>query len=351
MDKQIHIAVAGLGNIGNRHLDMVKAHPEACLAGVIDTEPTQKKVLESYEKVPFYARLEEFINADQGNSDLIHICTPNGSHAPLALQALENGYHVVIEKPMAIHAAQAQWILDTAKAHSKEVFVVKQNRFNPPAKFLKETIENGNLGQVYMVQVNCFWNRDERYYKSGSWRGTLEEDGGALLTQFSHFIDILYWVFGDVANVHATFSNFNHQEQIEFEDSGMVTFDLVSGGKGSINYSISCWEQNMESSIAVIGEKGCLKIGGQYMNEISYFNVKNMGKPDLAATNPPNSYDGFMGSAGNHYQFLQDVIDHLKGRKSNGTNAYEAAKVVEIIDKTYQHRDLKQLKAKANVNR
>ncbi|PSR03774.1 MAG: oxidoreductase, partial [Bacteroidetes bacterium SW_10_40_5] len=171
------------------------------------------------------------------------------------------------------------------------------------------------------------------------------------LTQFSHFIDILYWVFGDVANVHATFSNFNHQEQIEFEDSGMVTFDFVKGGKGSINYSISCWEQNMESSITVIGEKGCLKVGGQYMNEISYFNVKDMEKPDLAATNPPNSYDGFMGSAGNHYQFLHDVIDHLKGRKSNGTNAYEAAKVVEIIDKTYQHRDLKELKAKANVNR
>jgi predicted dehydrogenase len=125
-----------------------------------------------------------------------------------------------------------------------------------------------------MVQLNCYWNRDERYYKEGGWKGTQDLDGGTLFTQFSHFIDIMYWLFGDIDNIQGKFADFNHKDYTDFEDSGFVSFDFINGGMGSINYSTAVVEQNLESSMTIIGSKGSVKIGGQYMNEVEVCNVK-----------------------------------------------------------------------------
>ena len=138
-----------------------------------------------------------------------------------------------------------------------------QNRYSPPSVWIKDLIDRKVLGDIYMVQLNCYWNRDERYYKAGGWKGTKDLDGGTLFTQFSHFIDIMYWLFGDIQNIQGKFADFNHKDYTDFEDSGFVSFDFVNGGIGSLNYSTSVANQNLESSMTIIGEKGIKLSGGQ----------------------------------------------------------------------------------------
>jgi predicted dehydrogenase len=186
-----------------------------------------------------------------------------------------------------------------------------------------------------MVQMNCYWNRDERYYKKDAWHGTKKLDGGSLFTQFSHFIDIFYWLFGDIQNIQTKLRCFNHEGLTEFEDSGLVTFDIVNGGIGSINFSTSVWNKNMESSMTIIAENGSIKIGGQYMEQIEYCHVKDYTMPQLPKTNPGNDYGGYQGSAANHAYVIENVIDVIHSNSSITTNALEGLKVVDIIERIY----------------
>jgi predicted dehydrogenase len=294
----------------------------------------------------------------------------------LAIKALEAGYHVVIEKPMGLTKSECESVIFKSLQMSKQVFVVKQNRYSPPSKWMKEIVSNGNIGDVLTVQVNCYWNRDDRYYKKRearsekhegnfssldcrfsalsaedlkNWKGSLLLDGGTLFTQFSHFIDIMYWVFGDVKNIKATFADFNHADTTEFEDSGLVNFEFVNGGLGCINFSTSVWDTNMESSITVVGTKGSFKVGGQYMNQVEYCHIENYTMPELPPTNAPNDYGPFKGSAANHHFVIENVVETLNGRDTITANALEGLKVVDIIERIYETRDLKKLKEKKNV--
>ena len=236
---------------------------------------------------------------------------------------------------MGLSKAACESVIFKSLQVSRQIFCVMQNRYSPPSVWIKEVIEKKLLGETYMVQLNCYWNRDERYYKKGGWKGLKNLDGGTLFTQFSHFIDIMYWLFGDITDIQAKFENFSHQNTIEFEDSGFVNFNFVNGGMGSINYSTSTWDTNLESSITIIGSKGSIKIGGQYMNEVEYCHIKDYTMPELAASNPPNDYGPYKGSAANHHYVIENVVDTLKGRTSATTNALEGLKVVEIIERIY----------------
>lgn len=266
----------------------------------------------------------------------MNIATPNGLHATHALACLEAKKHVVIEKPMALCKADAEKIIYKALDVHKHVFTVMQNRYSPPSVWIKEIIEKGILGKIYMVQLNCYWNRDERYYKQDTWHGKKDLDGGTLFTQFSHFIDIMYWLFGDIQNIIAKLNDFNHQQLTEFEDSGFIHFDFVNGGMGCLNYSTAIWNKNVESSMTIIAENGSVKIGGQYMNEVEYCHIKNYTMPTLAPTNLGNDYGAYKGSAQNHHYVIENVIDVLKGRSTITTNALEGLKVVEIIERIYK---------------
>jgi predicted dehydrogenase len=341
MRDKIKFSVIGFGHIGKRHARIIAENPNTELISITDIDEGQKEEFDKLDyKVPFYKSIDSFLEHDHGTSDVVCICTPNGLHAELAIKALENGYHTVIEKPMALSRKDCESIIHASLQVSKQVFVVKQNRYSPPSKWLKQIVEEGILGNIQMVQINCYWNRDDRYYKPGGWRGTLAMDGGSLFTQFSHFLDIMYWIFGDIENIHADVKNFTHKHSIEFEDSGTVHFDFVEGGMGCINYSTSCWDQNMESSITVLGDKGDLKIGGQYMNEIEYCHIKDYEKPELEETNPPNDYGPYKGSAANHHYVFQNVVETLNGDGSITANALEGMKVVDIIERIYKHREV-----------
>ena len=331
--KPVKFAVIGCGHIGKRHAEMICRNPKAALVALIDVKEKSSLNINAYN-VPFFQSLEEFLQSGIA-ADVINIATPNGLHAQQALQCLNAQKNVVIEKPIAITKADAEKIIFKALNVHKYVFAVMQNRYSPPSVWIKEMIESGKLGKIFMVQMNCYWNRDERYYKKDAWHGTKKLDGGSLFTQFSHFVDIFYWLFGDIQNIQTKLRCFNHEGLTEFEDSGLVTFDIVNGGIGSINFSTSVWNKNMESSMTIIAENGSIKIGGQYMEQIEYCHVKDYTMPQLPKTNPGNDYGGYQGSAANHAYVIENVIDVIHSNSSITTNALEGLKVVDIIERIY----------------
>jgi len=335
--KKVRFAVIGMGHIGKRHAEMIRRNEQAELVAICDIL-SQKELGISALSENFYNSLSELL-ANEKDIDVVNICVPNGLHAELALKALDSGKHVVIEKPMALSRPDAEKILARSKERGCDVFCVMQNRYSPPSVWLKEIVESGILGNLYSVQLNCLWNRDEQYYKSGNWHGSAEMDGGTLFTQFSHFVDIMYWLFGDITNIKGSFYDFNHQSLTDFEDSGNVLFDFVKGGSGSLNYSTAVWDKNMESSMTIIAENGSIKVAGQYMNEVKYCHIKDYTMPNIAPSNPPNDYGPYKGSAQNHHYVIQNVIDKLNGNASITTNAMDGLKVVDIIERIYKERD------------
>ncbi|MBS1514713.1 MAG: Gfo/Idh/MocA family oxidoreductase [Bacteroidetes bacterium] len=334
---KVRFAVVGSGHIGKRHAEMITRNEESELAAMCDILPKEKLGLENYD-VPFFSSVDDLLASDV-NFDVLCVATPNGLHGEHSLKALDKGKHVVCEKPMALTVADCEKIIFKALQVSRHVFCVMQNRYSPPSKWIKEVVESGILGDTYMVQLNCYWNRDDRYYKKGNWKGTKDLDGGTLFTQFSHFIDIMYWLFGDIKDIQAKFNDFNHKGLTDFEDSGIVNFNFVNGGMGCINYSTSLWNSNMESSITIVGSNGSVKIGGQYMNDVEYCHIKDYTMPKLDPVNPANDYGAYKGSAANHHYIFENVIDVLKGRNVITTNALEGLKVVDIIERIYSLKD------------
>jgi UDP-N-acetyl-2-amino-2-deoxyglucuronate dehydrogenase len=334
---KVRFAVVGCGHIGKRHAAMISNNKECELVALSDVRPKEDLKLDPF-KVPFFSSIDEMLASGLG-FDVLSVTTPNGLHEEHSIKGLRAGHHVVVEKPMALNKAGCERIIYEALHQHKQVFCVMQNRYSPPSAWLKEILRKNILGKVYMVQINCYWNRDGRYYTKGNWHGTKELDGGTLYTQFSHFIDIMFWLFGDIENISSRLNNFNHQNSTEFEDSGFVTFNFVNGGMGCINFSTSVWNENLESSITIIAENGTVKVGGQYMNEVQVCNIKDYTMPVLPPSNPPNDYGAYKGSAANHHYIFENVIDVLKGRAPITTNALEGLKVVEIIEKIYSAKN------------
>ncbi|MDR1369441.1 MAG: Gfo/Idh/MocA family oxidoreductase [Dysgonamonadaceae bacterium] len=337
MNKKIKFAVVGMGHIGKRHAEMIHRNKDSLLVGVCDILPKEKLGLEEL-KEPFFNSIDDLLNSDL-NIDVVNICTPNGFHAEYAIKVLEKRKHAVVEKPIALNKADVEKILFKSLEVSKHVFCVMQNRHSPPAIWLKDLISNNILGDIYIVKLDCFWNRDERYYKKENWHGDARLDGGTLFTQFSHFVDIMYWLFGDIDNIRGTFSDFCHKNLTDFEDSGCVSFNFINGGMGCLNYSTAVWDINLESSMTIIGSKGSVKVSGQYMNEVVYCHVKDYIMPELTPSNPPNDYGVYKGSAQNHHYVIQNVIETLKHKGTISTNVLEGLKIVDIIERIYQERD------------
>lgn len=338
----IKFAVIGLGHIGKRHADIILNNKDAQLIAII--EPYLKIDLSKYQ-VPVFRSLTDFFDSNI-ETDIICIATPNYLHCQQAIQCMQNGIDVIIEKPMGLTVNECNLVDETAKNLNRNVFCVMQNRYSPPSIWLKEIVSANILGKIFYVQINCFWNRGEKYYQPDGWKGKIAKDGGTLFTQFSHFVDTLYWIFGDITNINARFNNYNHQQTIEFEDAGFVSFDLINGGNGSLNYSTSAYHKNIESSITILAENGSIKIGGQYMEKVLHCEIKDYEMPILATTNPPNDYGEYKGSAANHEYVINNAIQTLLGNESIKTPALEGLKVVDIIERIYESRDLKKLKNK-----
>lgn len=336
--RKIKFAVVGYGHIGRRHAEMICRNSEAELVAICDVLNYDQLGV-SNKQIPLYSSIKDMLNSHQ-DIDVVNIATPNGLHCSHAIEALNYHKHVVIEKPIALSKSDAESIIFKALQVHRHVFAVMQNRYSPPSKWIKGVIDEGILGEIYLVQLNCYWNRDERYYKAGSWHGSKNLDGGTLFTQFSHFIDILYWLFGDIHNISSRFYDFNHMDSTDFEDSGIVSFDFLKGGSGILNFSTAVWDKNLESSMTIIAKNGSVKIGGQYMDKVEYCHVSDYEMPELPPTNPGNDYGFYKGSAQNHNFVIDNVINVLKKRDTITTNALEGLKVVDIIERIYKSSSL-----------
>jgi UDP-N-acetyl-2-amino-2-deoxyglucuronate dehydrogenase len=329
----LRFAIVGCGKIAQRHAEQINLKAE--LIAVCDLDKVRADALaKKYQATAYYSVDDLFTNS---SFDVAVICTPNGLHAEYSVYALQKGMHVICEKPMAIKTEDCRSMVDTAQKCKRELFIVKQNRYNPPIVELKKAIEEGRLGRIFSVQLNCFWHRDTDYYKGESWRGTKSLDGGVLYTQFSHFIDLMLWLMNDnVIDVQSVMKNYLHQGVIEFEDTGIVSLQFSKGAIGSIHFTTNSYKKNMEGSITVFGEKGTVKVGGEYLNQLVYQQIEDYTIQDDQVSIPPNQYGGYMGSMSNHGLFYDNVIDVLENKAVKTTDMYEAMKTVELIEKIYK---------------
>ncbi|HEY0298156.1 MAG TPA: Gfo/Idh/MocA family oxidoreductase [Arachidicoccus sp.] len=328
---KIKVAIIGFGHIGKLHAATLLAHSQFELAAII--EPCSDRRNTDFP-IPFFSSLDELLNTEI-EVDIICIATPNGLHVQQALQCLDAGKHIIVEKPLALNIVDAAAIISLAKQEGLHVFPVMQNRYSPISQWIKQLVDSQKLGKIYLVQTNCFWNRDEKYYQKGSWHGTKDLDGGTLFTQFVHFIDMLYWTFGDIENVNAKFFDFNHQQLTDFEDSGIVQFDFVNGGTGLFSYSTAAFQQNIESSLLIIAENGTVKISGQYMEKVEICRVK---EDDFFVKQIEDGSLKIASNAANQYLFYENIVKFLNGESAQLIVAKEAAAVIGIIQRVYALR-------------
>lgn len=335
MGKNLNFAIVGCGRIGTRHAGHIKNNGN--LVAVCDIVAERAKALAEEYGAKAYFDIDEMLQ-NESSIDLVAVCSPNGLHAGHSIKALRAGFHVLCEKPMAINVSDCGEMIKAAENANRRLMIVKQNRFNPPVEAIKKVIDEGRLGKIYSVQLNCFWNRNPDYYKN-SWKGTLDLDGGTLYTQFSHFIDLLYWLIGDVKEVRAFGGNFNHRDIVEFDDNGVVALQFYNGAIGTINYTVNSHGKNMEGSLTIFGEKGTVKIGGQYLNELEYQNIDGYTIENLPEGNTANNYGQYQGSMSNHDRVYENVVDVLTNEGVISANGFEGLKTVEIIDRIYRRID------------
>jgi predicted dehydrogenase len=332
MGEKKKFAIVGCGRIGQRHAEHI--HNQGELAAVCDTDVKKATDLAEKYGVRWFNSLGEML-LETPFIDVVSVCTPNGLHAIHSIEALKAGKHVLCEKPMALSTKDCSSMIHAAERANKRLFIVKQNRFNPPVVAVKNLIDEGKLGRIFSVQLNCFWNRNEDYYKN-SWKGTMDLDGGTLYTQFSHFIDLLYWFLGDVESVSAFTRNYDHQGQIEFEDTGVVILKFQNEAIGTINYTVNAYKKNMEGSLTLFAERGTIKIGGQYLNELEYQSLEGSPITNLPPGNPANNYGQYFGSMSNHDKVYQNLTSVLNGQGAIATSGLEGLKTVEIIERIYK---------------
>jgi UDP-N-acetyl-2-amino-2-deoxyglucuronate dehydrogenase len=329
----LRFAIVGCGKIAQRHAEHINV--KAVLVAVCDLDKVKADALaKKYKAAAYYSVDDLFINSD---FDVAVICTPNGLHAEQSVYALQKGMHVICEKPMAIKSEDCIRMVDAAQKSKRELFIVKQNRYNPPVVELKKAIDEGRLGRIFSVQLNCFWHRDADYYKEESWRGTKSLDGGVLYTQFSHFIDLMLWLINDdVVDAKSFMKNYLHQSITEIEDTGVVSLQFSNGVIGSVHFTTNSYRKNMEGSITIFGEKGTVKIGGEYLNQLVYQQIEDYTIQDDVTSIPPNQYGSYSGSMSNHGLFYDNVIDVLENKAAKTTEMYDAMKTIELIEKIYK---------------
>jgi UDP-N-acetyl-2-amino-2-deoxyglucuronate dehydrogenase len=331
MKSNLRFAIIGCGRIAGRHAEQINRI--ATLTSVCDIIEERARSLAGQFSCDYTTDPEMLLK--RKDIDVVSICTPNHLHAPHTIQSLRSGFHVLCEKPMAISVRDCEAMITEAEKTNRRLFIVKQNRFNPPVEAVKRIIDEGRLGKIMDIQLSCFWNRGLKYYEESDWKGRKSMDGGTLFTQFSHFIDLLYWMIGDIEQVQAYTSNFMHGPRVEFEDTGVVIVKFYNGAIGSINFTINSFHRNMEGSLTLFGEKGTVKIGGQYLNTIEYQDIENYSIPDLPDSNPANNYGFYQGSMSNHDKVYENVIEVLSRSGSIATNGLEGLKTVQIIEKIY----------------
>jgi len=325
--KKVNVGLLGLGGIASNHIDAIAGNPEHFeLKAVCDKNEV---ILQDFNKdISVYSDYELMLQDD--SLDLISICTPSGMHSSQSIMAAEKNLHVITEKPMAIELSQAVEMIEAFKESNTKLFVVKQNRLNKFIKLLKEVISKDVLGKIHLVQSNVFWTRPQEYYDKEKWRGTREHDGGALMNQASHYVDLLYWLFGPVESLNAITST---TRDIETEDTGVLNLKFQSGALGSMNYTMLTYPKNYEGSIMIIAEKGTIKIGGNSLKFIEAWDLQDSSYD--SRVRGLNALEEDMKSDG-HKEYYRNVAEVLNNNTQPICDGQDGIKSLEILAATYK---------------
>jgi UDP-N-acetyl-2-amino-2-deoxyglucuronate dehydrogenase len=329
-DRGVRVALVGCGRISGSHVAAIDMIDGLDLVAVSDVEIDRARALADARGIPAFRTIEELLAGAE--CDVVAICTPSGLHPAHGIVAARAGKHVVTEKPMAISLADADALVQACDAAGVYLFVVKQNRLNPPIRLLRRAVEKGRFGRIYLANTTVRWTRPQEYYDAAPWRGTWEFDGGAIMNQASHYVDLMQWLVGPVESVVAKTATL--ARRIETEDTGIAVLRFRSGALGVIEVTVLTHPRNFEGSIAILGEKGTVKIGGTAVNRVEHWQFADYDDDDklieAANTSPPTVY-GF-----GHEAYYRNVLAVLRGEAKPGTDGREGRKSLELILGIYE---------------
>jgi UDP-N-acetyl-2-amino-2-deoxyglucuronate dehydrogenase len=329
-DRKIRIAVVGCGRIAKNHFAAIAQHAgQLDLAAVCDVDTERLSQHASEHKVPGYRRYEDLLR--ESGCDLVSLCTPSGLHAQQTILAAQCGKHVMTEKPMATRWQDGLDMVRACDEAGVRLFVIKQNRRNATLQLLKRAVTEKRFGRIHMVHLNVFWQRPQEYYDSAPWRGTWEMDGGAFMNQASHYVDLLEWLIGPVADVQAMTAT--QARDIEVEDSGVLNVRWRNGALGSMAVTMLTWPKNLEGSITILGEKGTVRIGGVAVNDIQLWDFAEAGDYDAQVREAGYETTSVYGFG--HPLYFKNVIDVLHGEAEPETDGREGLKSLEVLIAAY----------------
>lgn len=334
--KKFGVGIIGLGRIYLRHLDdSIKQIPELKLVAICDTNKNLVEKTAKHEKVTAYTNYLDLIK-DQA-VDIVAVCTPNGLHVPMGMAAAAHNKHCVMEKPIALNYQSGKKLIDAFKKSRGVLFPVFQVRFNPAVRILEQYVKRGTLGKILTASLVIRWSRPQQYFDKSDWKGTIKMDGGSLLTQAIHYVDVLQLILGKTKSVFGKTDRVAHN--VEVEDIANAIIDFESGTRANLEFTICCYPHNLECSITVLGEKGTIKIGGTAMNQCEIWEVKNTPKPYIPENVTSNIYTGGMavGSSPNHklvYQDMVEVLQHKKKSYLDLNNVLESLAIIDAIKKS-----------------
>jgi UDP-N-acetyl-2-amino-2-deoxyglucuronate dehydrogenase len=330
VDRRIRIAVVGCGRISASHFNAIAAHePALQLTAVCDTDAQILSAAEKKHGVRGYASLDDLLKSAE--VDVVALCTPSGLHPEQAIQAAQAGCHVMTEKPMATRWQDGLRMVRACDEAGVHLFVVKQNRRNATLQLLKRAVDKKRFGRIYMVTINVFWSRPQSYYDGAKWRGTWEFDGGALMNQASHYVDLVDWLIGPVESVQAYVATL--ARNIQVEDTATVGVRWRSGALGSINVTMLTYPKNFEGSITVIGEHGTVRIGGVAVNEIQHWEFADQDPDDESVKNA--SYETTSVYGFGHPLYYDNVVNVLRGNGEPDTDGREGLRSLEVLIASY----------------
>jgi UDP-N-acetyl-2-amino-2-deoxyglucuronate dehydrogenase len=329
-DRKIRIALAGCGRISGKHFEAIEKHADQVeLVGVCDTSAARLKAAMDKTGVPGFSGFEELL--DHSSADLIVLCTPSGLHPSQTIQIADAGRHVMTEKPMATRWKDGLRMVEACDQASVHLFVVKQNRGNATLQLLKRAVQQKRFGRINMVVINVFWTRPQEYYDMDAWRGTWEFDGGALMNQASHYVDLLDWLIGPIESLQAYTGTL--ARDIQVEDTAAMSIRWRSGALGSMNVTMLTYPKNLEGSITILGDRGTVRIGGLAVNEIQHWEFDEPHADDQRVAEASYTTTSVYGYG--HPLYYDNVIKTLRGEAEPETDGREGLRSLEVLIAAY----------------
>ena len=284
-------------------------------------------------KIKMYHDYKEMLQ--KGNIDVCSICTESGYHAEISLYCLNHNKHVIVEKPMAMSISDANKMIQTAKQNNLKLAVCHQNRFNLPIQKLKRAVDEGRFGRIFAGTARVLWNRNKAYYSKADWRGTWELDGGCLINQCTHNIDLLQWMIGsEISSVYGQTANYNHP-YIETEDYGSIIIKFANGAIGNAEGTVNVYPKSLEETLTILGEKGTAVIGGLALNKILVWDFED-GQDSLEQVKKDFDLDIDNIYGDGHTPLYKDFIREIRNDSTPLVDGNEGKKSLSIILMAYK---------------